>query len=561
MKHNQESIDKALKAVQAPEFENPDHEGELKAKLDRAAGSLCSRRSKYRLAFPPDWQVAGLLGSAAVVVCLLTILLGPLFYSRSIWAKTLEAMKRVNTAIVTLQHLSDGAEGSTGNGERMAKLFFRTPDRFAGDSPQSKVWIDGSAICVYDIQANKVSKGRIDRTAVGSLTDLLTTGPVSYRFFAVDYDAERDLGLTDEEGKTYRIIELFDSEDPTEKQEFLLDPQTLLPVEAVTYRRNEVGEPWRRAEVMGFDFETSIDDDVFVPKYPATAEVVAELGFPALPENLVEEWEGTALAIARHDDKYVAVTSVWVGKRGWIGLKFRTNLEQATIIPTGYAEDEKNQQRWGVDRFTLNNYLWAGRMVGEDGTLYLASNGPKMTPETRGREFSLFYHPQTDSPEIPFPKSLTVRLLANVTNLKRGETLDHYFDWKETPEKYQLFELEFPAPPPSVDPPDDFNDWDLEWYRRTGVEEAALRDWSMRNRNAGRDQEIYETISAETDEVKLWLGVSWLILLQNLGKREEMLAFYDKYEPYAIEKWGDEADVRGNLALCREIVSRKANEH
>lgn len=567
MNHNQETVDALLRSVTPPIFVNERHQYALRLRLKGIPVEERMPAPRFPFGARPNWSVAAYALAAAMVVAL--ILGAPFITAKSVWAQAYSAMERVQTAVVTFRFAPP--DGATTPPEAAAeqRAYMQVPNRYALITPGRKGWFNGSEILVYDPEMNQVTQMTTPGNVTGQLLDMFSSGQFPYRLFAPQYDHESDCGVVEFEGQPLHYIELWDSKDPTDKLEFYLEPDTLLPVTQITWHRDEVSAAWRQALRADYTFNVPVDPQVFVPDYPSTAKIVHQeppaAAQPAEEEAQSTEWQSSALAIARHGDKYVAITDVWMGEAGWIGIKVRSNLYTVMEYPLNveglpeFFKDPANQQRWNADEGTLRQYLFGGQLSSDEGLTYLSSNGAMRSPHngiSGDKEFSQFYHPYPAPPEVVYPKTFTFRFLTNGTDKGRGETWEHYQDWKSNPEKYQLFELTVPVPAPSNIPPAGFKEWDLEWWARTEVDSQALQSLIASMRNAGRDTEAYDRFHELPDERLLPLGVTWLTLLDNLGKEQEKKAFFDKYEPYAVKMWGDQAEERGNLKLCREIMAR-----
>lgn len=491
------------------------------------------------------------LAAGAGLACLVIIAVVMLGASTPTWAQVLKAIEEVRSVVVTTRR---GQESHRQQDDRpVVKLYVRVPGQVALVSPKEKVWMTGGRYWRYDIDRGEVSIREVDKEHTAGALQMLT----SYRVLAHGYERERDLGTVVRNGRRLRLIEMYDDADRTEKHAFYLDPETMLPVVSVKYRRNEGTEPWRIATENAFEFNVPIEDTVFVPAYPETV-VVKQLGaMPMEPPSRAEPPQEVPYAVAHRGDKYMAVQDVWLGPTGWVGVKFKTNLYDPFSIPQGFREDPLNQERWNADHFLLHNLLGGTILFDDKGTTYLVFNGGAYSRYSDGSKgYSFYYHPTGGLPEVPAPKEFTFRTIANVLDPGRGESISHYMDWGENPEKWQLFELKFRSPAPSSAPPAGFDDKDLERWRETRVRERRLLDWLVAMRNAARTQEAYNRIRNEPDDAKFYLGISWLSCLADLGKKREALEFHKAYKDYALKKYGNQATERGNLELCQTIVDR-----
>lgn len=567
MNHNQKTVDALLRSVTPPNFVNERHQDALRLRLKGILAEESTLAPRFSFG-PRTVKALAAYGLAAVMV--VALILGvPFFTAKSVWAQAISAMERVQTAVVTFRFLAPEGAAAPPEAAAEQRAYMQAPNRYALITPGRKGWFNGSEILVYDPDINQVTQMTTPGNVTGQLLDMFSSGHFPYRLFAPQYDHESDRGVVDFEGKPLYFIELWDSRDPTDKLEFYLEPDTLLPVTQITWHRDDESAAWRQALRADYAFNVPVDPQVFVPDYPSTAKVVHQeppaATQPAVEETQSTEWQNSALAIARHGDKYVAITDVWMGEAGWIGIKVRSNLYTVMEYPLnveglpGFIEDPANQQRWNADEKTLRQYLFGGQLSSDEGLIYLSSNGATRSPHNRvsgDKEFSQFYSPYPTPPDVVYPKTVTFRFLTNVTDKGRGEKWEHYQDWKSDPQKYQLFELTVPVPAPSNIPPVEFKEWDLEYWARTGVDSQAFQSLIAAMRNAGRDAEVYDRFHELPDERLLPLGVTWLTLLDNLGKEQEKKAYFDKYEPYAVKMWGDKAEELGNLKLCREIMAR-----
>jgi hypothetical protein len=356
-----------------------------------------------------------------------------------------------------------------------------------------------------------------------------------YRLIA-GFGEERDHGLVSIDGQMLRLMEMVDDNDPTQRLEIYADPKSMLPVEMLTYQREDANEPWRLARGATVEYNVQFDSDVFTPVYPESAEVIekdvqsaTQTSGSAIDTASLDDWPERALAIEYVGDKYLAVEGVWIISSGWIGIKFRTDLREPFVIPSGFSEDPLNQERWHADAFTLHNLLGGTMVTTGAGERFLSRNGASMTTysdDSTGHAY--FYEPQWGA----FPidpgdmDTLTFRTLVVPRDRGRGESMDHFWDWKENPDQWQLIELIVPVPEPSEGAPACFNDKDLAWLQRTGVEQSARQNWLETMRRKDRHAEAYTVVSREPKDDQRLYGFEWVMCLQELGKQDDAYALW-----------------------------------
>ena len=568
MNHNQKTVDALLRKVTPPDFVNDQHQDALRNRIN----SLMASEPLVTpcVFFHVRWAKAVAVCTVIAIMAVALVLTASFFTSKSVWAQALSAMERVQTAVATFRFIPKDGVTPAPESTATQQVFMQAPDHYALIGPGRKGWFNGSEILVYDPDQNQVTQMITPTNAPGKMLDAFSSGHFPYHLFAPQYDHEFDHGIVQFEGKPLHYIELWDSKDPTDKLEFYLEPDTFLPVVQITWHRDEENAAWRQALRADYAFNVPVDPKVFVPDYPATAKVVRqELPSTTQPEKEEAQntdWQSSALAIARHGDKYVAITDVWVGEYGWVGLKIRTNLYSGVgfLFESkklhDFIKDPVNQQRWKANEKTLRFYIQGDPLSSDQGLTYYNYGGGARAPHSKAlgdKEISRFCQLEPALPDVVYPKTLMFRILANVTDMGRGETLEHYQDWKANPDKYQLFELTVPAPAPSNVPPAGFKEWDLESWTRAEVDSQTLGSIIGATGFVGRYADAYDRYHGLPEEKLLPLGASWLTVLDNLGKDQEKRAFFEKFEPYALKKWGDKAEEQGNLALCREIMARK----
>ena len=577
--------DETLKSTVVPEFANPKHEAVLLDQLLAKQSEMVAESGRTPSRIRPRLRWAMAAGLAAVVgVVVLHTSLKP----AGVWAEVLSALDAMDSFVMTetsYRETEDGTEQA-----ELATCYFREDVGMAMVSPRRRGWnVDGN-LYVYDVERNQVTVMR----GLGML-------PIRANFrnnrLLVGFGEERDHGDVVRDGRTLHLVEMVDPDDPTERVEIYADPESMLPEEICSYTRNTAEEPWRLARHTSFQYNVAIDDAMFVPDYPEDAELIEkepEMAVAALdePPSQSGDWMEHAAAITWYGDKFLAVEDVWVARSGWIGLKLRTNLYTPFVIPMGFREDAANQERWHADRSMLHN-LAGGTLLtatsAEDTARFISFNGASRTEHDDGtKSFAYFYHPEQGELAMGDfkPSQITFQTIANVRDKGRGESLDHYWDWKDEPEKWQLLELTVPAPAPSDTPPASFNEKDLAWMERTEVERNARSRWLNRMRTLGRGQEAYDRIHDEpadvqrlygadwlhglselgkadeawrlfrdvSEEEKLRAGYAWILVLVDLGKADEAKAFFERYKEYCEDTYGEDAHL--NIDLAQTYLDR-----
>jgi hypothetical protein len=558
--------DQHLKSVVPPVFENATHKELLRIRLqnEQADAVQKSFRKRSRSSAHLLWGAGAIAATLVVGLIVGRSVLAP----KSVRAEVLVALDNVHSFVVNetvYRETTAGAEPV-----EIQTIHFREGIGMAIASPRQQGWnVDGN-LYHYDVQRNQVAVTR----GIGLLP--IKASFSQYRLIA-GYGEERDQGLVSIDGQMLRLVEMLDDNDPTQRLEIYADPESMLPVEMLTYQRNDANEPWRLARRSTVEYNVEFDSDVFTPTYPEDAEVIEkdiqsaeQADGSTIDGASLDDWPERAVAIEYVGDKYLAVEGVWNSPSGWIGIKFRTNLRVPFVIPMGFSKDTLNQERWHADAFTLHNLLGGTMVTTGGGERFLSHNGASETTYPDGSTGHVFFYQQLwgefhiDPVHID---TLTFRTLLVPRDRGRGESTDHYWGWKENPDQWQLIELIVPVPEPSEDAPACFNDKDLAWLQRTGVEQSARQNWLDTMRRKDRHAEAYTVVSREPkddqrlygfewvmclkelgkqneayvlyadapQDVKLGLGLTWMYILVDLGKKEEAEAFLAAYQDFAAQ--------------------------
>lgn len=558
--------DQHLRSIVPPVFENAAHKELLRIGLEnvRTEAEPAAPRKRPRLSARLFWGASAIAATLVVGLTVGRSLLAP----QSVRAEVLVALDTVHSFVVngTVYRESDTGPEPV----EIQTIHFRQGIGMAMTSPRQQAWNVEGNLYYYDVQRNQVTVTR----GIGLLP--IKASFSQYRLIA-GFGQERDHGLVSIDGRMFRLVEMVDDNDPTERLEIYADPKSMLPVEMLTYQRNDASEPWRLARSATVEYNPAFDSDVYTPTYPEDAEVIekdirsaTQADSSAMDAASLDNWPERAVAIQYVGEKYLAVEGVWNSPNGWFGIKFRTNLSEPFVIPVGFSEDPLNQERWHADAFTLHNLLGGTMITTSSGEQFLSHNGASRTnyPDRTTGHVYFYQQPwgefQIDSVNRA---TLSFRTLLLPRDRGRGESMEHYWDWKNNPDQWQLIELAIPVPEKSEDAPACFTDEDLAHLQRTGVEQFARQNWLETMRRKGRKAEGYGVVSRmtrddqrlydfewvlclkelgkqseayalyadESQELKLKLGLAWMYILVDLGKKAEAEAFLAAYHDYAAQ--------------------------
>jgi hypothetical protein len=588
MNNNTQRVDDILQKTEVPVFENAEHQAKLASELMKRHGE--EAQAAPARAFGRGRRLVWAGAVAALLIVAIGLPLRGFIAPTRVWAEVLTALEQVDSFVMTTTFHREGESDSEAH--EAATFYYREGSGYAVLSPRRKAWnLDGD-MYQYDAQSDSVTIIRgMGMPPVRSCfqDNRLLTG----------LGRERDCGEVVRDGQTYRLLEVVDDTDPTQRAEVYYDPESMLPVTVLTYQRNTGDESWRLGREDSIAYNVPIDDAVFVPDYPDTAKVTERAPNPTemavVAGKLSEDvaWMEDAAAIVFHGEKFLAAEDVWLSPSGWVGVKFRTNLWHIFASPVGFREDPVNQERWDADKSKLHSLACGSALEAEPGVHYFAQHGDKHTGNRDGTHgyLKLFRLDRDEFPSDDFrPKELLFRTITIIRDKGRGESMKHYIDWRNEPEKWQMLELIIPVPDPSLTPPPSFNEEDLEWMRRTEVERTALMARVNSMRIAGRTEDVYQMIKGEPESVqrlygaewllclrdvgkaeqayalyedapqeeKLRVGTGWIAVLYELGKEDEAREFFRSYKDYCTEKYGDDAHF--NIDAAESYIKRFAEK-
>ena len=250
MNSTTQQVHDLLRNANAPTFTNPDHQ----AKLLRVLLERHSEEAEQPTPRSP-WFRQRMVWAAAMALLLVAAIglpLRGLFAPTRVWAEVLTALEDVDSFVITTTHYPEGASD-----EKSVVVdvgYFREGKGMAMHTAWEKVWLVESAMYRYNEKANEATIIR----GVG-------VPPVEHLFgeakkLTGGWGVEQDRGALVRDGKAYRLLEVADENDPTERVEVFYEPESMLPLIVVIYRRNTGDEPWRVARQDTIDYNVIVKD-------------------------------------------------------------------------------------------------------------------------------------------------------------------------------------------------------------------------------------------------------------------------------------------------------------
>ena len=247
--------------------------------------------------------------------------------------------------------------------------------------------------------------------------------------------------------------------------------------------------------------------------------------------------------ICYRGDKYIAMREAYQNPAGWIAVKIETNLAAPFDFVNGpdareYCRNKENLTKWGFEEnewLDLHHVMWQGVMTDDQDTPYHQEPRNKRalirfdTKDGTKTQWRICY-PDDGFLSKRYATRLTFRTLSNGRNRKPGQSPADYMDWKNDPDKFQMFNVTFYVPRASEKCPSDIE------ANMKAVVEKVERQMLLRRLPLLEDP---QAIESALDKFRSWPkgermreNLAWLSCLARHGRTGEAQAYLQEYRAY-----------------------------
>jgi hypothetical protein len=292
---------------------------------------------------------------------------------------------------------------------------------------------------------------------------------------------------------------------------------------------------------------SQLDSKTPVPSAaPSDVEGLAANG---MLESRATDQEGEAVGddgICYRGDKYITIREAYQHPSGWVAFRIETNLAAPfdfVYRPEAYeyCRNKDNLAKWGFeekDERQLHHFMWQGAMTDDQGTAYLQEPRNKRalirfdTEDDTKTQWRVCY-PDHGFLSKRYATRLTFRTLSNVRNRQPDQSPADYMEWKNDPDKFQMFEITFHVPKATEE-----CQYDIEAGTQAVIE-TVERQMLLRRIPLLEDPSAIENSFAQFRSwpkgERMRENLAWLRCLAKHGRIEEAKVYLQEYRAYVEE--------------------------